>query len=681
MRLLVNGSEIETEAWGLETALDFVRGELGLVGTKEGCREGDCGACAVLVGERLDASSEGGAVLVGERLDASFSYRAMPSCLLALGELEGRHLVTIEGLRASGAASGRAVPGLTPVMRALAEANGSQCGFCSPGFVVSLTAYLINGGPLSVEGASAALEGNLCRCTGYGSIKRAAARLVEEFASLPVEPLARLQALARLGRRARFPPRLRPRGTPAPARAGARRPRGRACPSPAVPTISCATPSPTRPRYRAIVLLDRESRLRRIERRGSVLELGAALNWREFFRDSRVRELVPGIERFERLLASPLVRERATLGGNIANASPVGDLTAMLIALGASVRLARLGPIEAEGSSRELRLERLFLGYKKLDLGPGEIIEAVLLPAERPFALFNFEKISKRETLDIAAVNSAASFELEDGPLPRIARARLSAGGVAPVPLFLERTSAFLDGRRPDAETALEAARMASAEISPIGDVRGSAEYRRRAPRAPRARPLRHALPGFACLRRRSHEAARSSPSSTYRERRAISTTCPTPSHRSPRGAGARSERPRPPALGRRLGRPGPRRFSPCHRRGRYPRREPDRRHYPGRDPPRRGRMVLQGGAPGPRPGRLGEPRAQGRRLRPLDVRGASPHHRRARGRGGRAAHPLARDHESGEYGRPHSRVARSWSRAASSRAARSTSTSRPRAP
>jgi len=463
-RLLVNGSEIETEAWGLETALDFVRGELGLVGTKEGCREGDCGACAVLVGSR-----EG----------SSFSYRAMPSCLLAMGELEGRHLVTIEGLRASGSAAGPA-SGLTPVMRALAEANGSQCGFCSPGFVVSLTAYLINGAPLSVNGASAALEGNLCRCTGYASIRRAAERLVEEFAGLPLEPLARLGALCDSG--------VVPRSLLGFVRGELLRPREgmRAAPSGDLPLgggsdYLVRNPYPDPAEIPSYVLLDRESRLRRVERRGPVLELGAALNWREFFAEALVRELVPGIERFERLLASPLVRERATIGGNIANASPVGDLTAMLIALGALVRLSPLDAGGAEGASRELPLERLFLGYKKLDLGRGEIIEAVLLPAERPFPLFNFEKISKREILDIAAVNSAASFELEAGPVPRIARARLSAGGAAPVPLLLERTSAFLAGRRPDAETALEAARLASAEISPIGDARGSADYRRRA--------------------------------------------------------------------------------------------------------------------------------------------------------------------------------------------------------
>jgi len=182
-----------------------------------------------------------------------------------------------------------------------------------------------------------------------------------------------------------------------------------------------------------------------------------------------------GIAGFEACLASPLVRERATLGGNIANASPVGDLTSMLIALGAMLR------IEGAGETRELALEAFFLGYKKLDLKPGEFISAILLPASRPFALFNFEKVSKRERLDIAVVNSAASFEIEgEAGRMRVIRARISAGGVAPIPLLLAKTQAYLEGKIVESGTALEAARIAASEAAPISDVRGSADYRRR---------------------------------------------------------------------------------------------------------------------------------------------------------------------------------------------------------
>jgi xanthine dehydrogenase small subunit len=492
IKFLANDSLVEAEARALDSALDFIRRDLGLSGTKEGCREGDCGACAVLVGERV-APSEGAAAPE----TASFSYRAMPSCLLVLGELEGRHLVTIEGLARSGAvttsaASAKASPRLTPVMRAIAEANGSQCGFCSPGFVISLTAYLLNGAPLSAEGAFAAVEGNLCRCTGYGAIKRAAERLVEEYSALPTAPLERLEALAAAGvlppsclefARGGFPGLSLPAGFAATSakRAEAWDGGARKLALGGGSDYLVRNPEPDESSIDAYRILDREPELKRITREGDFLAFGAAVNWREFFSSPELLSFYPLIGSSEAILASPLVRERATLGGNIANASPVGDLTSMLIALGALIR------VEGPSGSREMPVEKLFLGYKKLDLVPGEIISTILLPAPKTAARFNFEKASKREKLDIAAVNTAALFEFEGEVAPgapangiRITRARLSAGGVAPVPLLLAKTSAYLEGRTVDAGTVLEAARIAASEVSPIGDVRGSADYRKR---------------------------------------------------------------------------------------------------------------------------------------------------------------------------------------------------------
>jgi xanthine dehydrogenase small subunit len=459
LRFLVNDAIVETQAWPGSPALDFIRRDLGLTGVKEGCREGDCGACAVLLGKR-----EGGSV----------RYRAVPSCLLALGELEGNHLVTIEGLREGGQSS----DGITPVMRALLDENGSQCGFCTPGFVISLTAFLLEGPPLSLEAALTAVEGNLCRCTGYGAIKRAAARLVHDFGSVPKDYFARLTALETagvvpqsLGAFARG--ELLPAASSVPAEtksfdAGGRLVLGGGTdfyvrnPDPRVPASHASVP----------LLLDRDASLRRIERRGGMLELGAALAWRDFFADAEVRALAPGIERFERELASILVRNRATLGGNVANASPIADAVSMLIALGAIVRLTQ---IDGGGSAHDLPLERFYRGYKQLDMAEGEMISAFLLPADRP-VLFNFEKVAKRARLDIASVNSAAALVVD---MDRITYARISAGGVAPTPLLLSRTSAFLLGKRADAATVNEAAQIAIGECAPIGDVRGSAEYRR----------------------------------------------------------------------------------------------------------------------------------------------------------------------------------------------------------
>jgi xanthine dehydrogenase small subunit len=496
IRFLANDRMVETDRYGLSPALDFIRRDLGLTGTKEGCREGDCGACSVLVGERGGGTSNAGY--------ANFTYRAQPSCIMALAELDGRHLVTIEGLASAGSpGSAGAFTRLTPVMRAILDENGSQCGFCSPGFVVALTAFLLSGPPYAEESAFAAIEGNLCRCTGYGALKRAALRLARDFADLPADPSARLAALVERGV---VPPSLSafasgtalaergPEGSPARATGG---PSARAAaPEAARPILQLGGgtdflvrhPDPEAAEFgEEIALLSRDGSLRGIRlvdagsdaAPGARLEIGAAVTWREFFSDPLVARTVPSIGAFESLVASPLVRERATVGGNVANASPVADLSSMLIALGAAVRLR--GPAGGSARERELPLERLFLGYKKLDLGPGEIIAAFLVPASRPAALFNFEKASKRERLDIAAVNTAAAFEAGDGPDgKRITRARISAGGVAAVPLLLARTSAFLEGKEAGAQTAREAARIARSEVTPIGDVRGSAEYRSR---------------------------------------------------------------------------------------------------------------------------------------------------------------------------------------------------------
>jgi xanthine dehydrogenase small subunit len=468
LRFAVNEKAVSTKSPAGSAALDFIRGELGLTGTKEGCREGDCGACAVLLGERPDEEGDRGA---SARYRAR--YYATPSCLLALGELDGRHLVTIEGL-AQGAKEAGLPGGLTPVMQALLEENGSQCGFCSPGVVIALTAYLLGGPPYDEAGAVIAVEGNLCRCTGYGAIRRAAARLAKDFAGLPSDFGERLASLEKAG--------VVPSSLSAFARGelGASGSNGNVVPT-GEASLSLGggsdfyvrNPEPD-PRV-SYAFLDRDPALVGIKARADGLEIGAATSEHDFFADARVRALVPGIEAFEADIASSLIRNRATVGGNAVNASPVADLVAILIALGAQAR------IRGKAREREIPLERLYLGYKKLDLLPGEVLVSFRLPAAKGSRLFNFEKVSKRQRLDIASVNTAIEIEAEgDKKTPRILAARISAGGVAPVPLYLEAASRFLEGKKIEAETAREVSRLAVEASSPIDDVRGSADYRRR---------------------------------------------------------------------------------------------------------------------------------------------------------------------------------------------------------
>ncbi len=437
----VNERLVDAEAWEETLALDWLRRELGLTGTKEGCREGDCGACLVLLGER----GEAGPV-----------WKAVPSCLLALGELDGRHVVTIEGIAAAG---------LTPVMEAFLDQGASQCGFCSPGFIVALTAFLVEGRIDPVR-TLVSIEGNLCRCTGYGSIRRAADRLTKDFADLPRDLGARL---AVLGKRGVLPPSLAALMTslPEPGSRPAAAPEGLNLGGGTDWFVRNPDPEPGT----GVAFTDRQAGLGRIERTGDFLSVGAAVTVRAFFEDLLVRAHAPGIEAFEAQMASLPIRNRATLAGNVVNASPIADMTALLLALDARARL------RSASGTRDLPLADFFLGYKKTALRDGEFLEALLLPAAAGPVRLNFEKVSKRESLDIATANTALALRTEED---RISWARLSVGGMAPVPLAARAASEYLVGKIPDAATAREAARLALQDCSPLSDVRGSAGYRTR---------------------------------------------------------------------------------------------------------------------------------------------------------------------------------------------------------
>ncbi|MCE5257279.1 MAG: FAD binding domain-containing protein [Spirochaetaceae bacterium] len=481
--LKVNGKWHSTSAPYGNPLLDFLRTELGLKGTKEGCREGDCGACAVLVGRPIKDLGEASGDAQGV-----VRYRAVPSCLLALGDVDCCHVITIEGLVEG------APDGLTPVMRAFLEENASQCGFCTPGFIIALSSWLAGPGKPDLAGAMKAIDGNLCRCTGYGAIRRAAERLAKEFGGLPEGSGERLKALVErqvlpesvLGfaeeRRRRCEAGGSSDGGPAKAynRRGlaigggtdyyVRNPEPEADFSPALLS--------KQPDLAGISEVQDEGK--------NWVEAGAAITASDFFASPLVRRAIPGIENFETEFASTLIRNLATIGGNIANASPVGDLTCMLMGAGAVLVLGKPGSTSpgwaaaANTATRKLPIEKFFLGYKKTDLQDGEIIRAIRLPEDRPF--FSFEKIAKRRQLDIASVNTAISFIVADGYFTQV---RISAGGIAPTPVLLKGAASAMEGasrNRGAAGLAVLARKVATTamdEIKPISDVRGSAEYRR----------------------------------------------------------------------------------------------------------------------------------------------------------------------------------------------------------
>ncbi len=445
IRFLLNNEDVRTELPAGTLVLDYLRRVRGLTGTKEGCREGDCGACTVLLGTLQDNQVQ---------------YRAVASCLLPLGGVAGKHLVTIEGL---------ATPQLTPIQQAIVDEGASQCGFCTPGVVLSLTGFLLRAPSVTTESAVRALDGNICRCTGYAAIKRAAARVATEAEALLRDPAAlnngRLRTLVEAGYLPEYflevPHRLR----------RLQREESPRLPIPPAVAVGGGTDLFVQKPQELLdaplrFLLD-EPGLSDIQCDGQTCTIGAAATVADLLESPALTEALPELQNHLDLVSSTLIRNRATVGGNLVNASPIGDLSILFLALGAEVLLS---------SDRTVPLEDFFLGYKRLALRPGEVVQAVRfhLP-ERPY-VFNFEKVSKRRHLDIASVNSAALLRVDEQG--EILQCRISAGGVAPVPLFLRKTSAFLEKAVLSRETVLKAANLATTEISPITDVRGSARYK-----------------------------------------------------------------------------------------------------------------------------------------------------------------------------------------------------------
>jgi xanthine dehydrogenase small subunit len=480
--------------------LDVLRENLGLTGTKDGCREGDCGTCLVLLG----TPRPNGVV-----------YDAVNACLLPLGEAEGRHVVTVEGLNQ---------PELTPVQQALVDESAIQCGFCTPGLVVALTGFLLGGAaPTEAEG-TAALSGNICRCTGHVAIRRTITRLCQQFQGLETmgkpSSTARIEALVDRGVLPRyflevssrlqrlftarpFAAEMRARiinpgadtavanpgkkpGSPADARGIADAPssavaeivpakvegeEGEAC-SPILVAGGTDLLVTRADELAAaeLTFLSRREDLQGLRVEGGHCRIGAATSLSAIEASPVIRGLFPDWGRpFDRIASRP-IRNRATIAGNIVNASPAGDLSVMFLALNAAVVLAH------GDRKRTVALRDFFRGYKVLDLAADEMIAEILFPVPDAVTHFNFEKVSRRDHLDIASVNSAIRLTVRDD---RIVEAHAAAGSVAPIPLYLKKTSAFLGGRPIAAATARGAAAEAGNEISPISDVRGSAEYKR----------------------------------------------------------------------------------------------------------------------------------------------------------------------------------------------------------
>lgn len=450
IRFILNGKQHTVS--GLPptmTVLEYLRSQARLTGTKEGCAEGDCGACTVILGKPAVKGTE-------------MIYRSVNACILLLPVLDGRELITIEHLKS---AQGQ----LHPVQQAMVDCHGSQCGFCTPGFVMALSCLNHNHATPTDEEIQDAIAGNLCRCTGYRPILEAARTATKEgshsldtqadvlkdwqrdrmfryettgssyFAPVTVEELAETIA-------------AHPQGT---LLAGGT-------------DVGLWVTKQHRP-LPILIYTGNVKALRQITFTEQTTEIGAAVSYTEAFdtlaqQDASMGELL-------RRLGSVHIRNSGTLGGNIANGSPIGDGMPPLIALGAQIIL------RSTAGTRTLALEDYFIAYGKQDRQPGEFIEKIIIPHRGQNVLFKTYKVSKRFDQDISAVCGGFALHLE-GEV--ITQARLAYGGMAATPKRARQAEAVLMGRKWD-EIALSEAMSAIAEdFAPLTDMRATAQYRSR---------------------------------------------------------------------------------------------------------------------------------------------------------------------------------------------------------
>lgn len=438
LQFILNDKTIVTDKPHGMTMLDFIRYHQHLMGTKIGCREGDCGACTVLVGEIVDNKLQ---------------YESMTSCLMPIGNANGKHIVTIEGLNFPDT--------LNPIQQAMADEGATQCGFCTPGFVVSLAGFCLSD---KSENVIAAVDGNICRCTGYKSIERSANKIgaivkekkesesivfvtknkiLPEYFSEIKERLNKLRAAAFTTQNSPF-------------------------------VIVGGGTDLYVQKHEEMVYADSRyvfdhPELNSITKEGSKCILGPSVTVSDLMASPIINEAFPLFQQYAKLISSTPIRNMATIAGNFINASPIGDFTIFFLALDAHLILS-------DGKTkRELLLRKLYKGYKDLDKTKEEHIEQIWFELPDKNSYFNFEKVSKRTHLDIASVNTAVHLKM-NGDV--IENAGLSAGGVGPIPMFLAKTSAFLKGKKVGEKIIEETIEKMQTEISPISDARGTKEYK-----------------------------------------------------------------------------------------------------------------------------------------------------------------------------------------------------------
>ncbi|MCP4207731.1 MAG: xanthine dehydrogenase small subunit [Shimia sp.] len=452
IRFLLNGRNIALSDVGADdTLLDFLRIDQRLTGSKEGCAEGDCGACTVLVGRLVN----GGLV-----------YETVNACIRFLASLDGCHVVTIEYL---GGPNGR----LSPVQQAMVEHHGSQCGFCTPGIVMSLYALWMQHEHPTVKHVETALQGNLCRCTGYAPIIRAAQE-VTNYGTPSAEHLAterdgvvtalndlrdgKRVEVAKGDSRAILPADVDDLATVLEA-------------EPEVTIIAGSTDvglwvTKFLKRISPAVFIGQLDGLKAIEVTEDAVTMGAGVTYTEA--QDVIADYYPHLSEYWDRIAGWQVRNMGTVGGNIANGSPIGDTPPVLIALGASITLRK------GATRRVLALEEFFVAYGKQDRAAGEFVESITIPRVSTGHHAAY-KISKRRDEDISSIAVGMNVQVENG---MIASAVLAFGGMAATPKRAAAAEAALVGQPWSEATLVAAAGKLPEDFQPLTDMRASADYR-----------------------------------------------------------------------------------------------------------------------------------------------------------------------------------------------------------
>ncbi|AEF54437.1 xanthine dehydrogenase small subunit [Marinomonas posidonica] len=449
MKFILNDKIVEETSLPSDfTALRYLREKRGLTGTKEGCASGDCGACTLLVG----ALEEG-----------ELTYTTLNACITPLQSLAGKHLVSVEHLASLD-------EGLHPAQQAMVDAHGSQCGFCTPGFVLSLASLYENaantGAEVDRESVCDAISGNLCRCTGYRPIIEAGLAMADRTSHLLSQKTWIKSQLAEIENSMAGAQYVRPETLAQLHQAKQRHPDAE--------FIAGGTDLmlENTQRYRdfdVLIDLTRVAEMKQIIEQEGDLVIGAGVTYSEL--EDYSQTAYPHLYQLLSRIASRQIRNRGTLGGNVANGSPIADMPPILLAFDADIRLDKI-----DGSSREINIQDFYLGYKQTALAADECIVSFRIRLAKLASFHRFYKVSKRMEDDISSVLLASRFDVKDG---QIGAVRLAFGGMAATPIRALATEACLTQMAISDEQALEVAlQTLRGELTPMSDMRASAKYR-----------------------------------------------------------------------------------------------------------------------------------------------------------------------------------------------------------